>query len=79
MNPLGNGNISGLSPQIRQNIQQVKQMMNTIKDPSTLIKQNPMLNQVMQAYQGRDPQQIFNILAKERGIDPEAFIKELRG
>lgn len=78
MNPLGNGNI--LPPQLRQNIQQIKQMMNVFRgDTNALIQQNPILNQVMQTYKGRDPQQIFNILAKEMGVNPEAFIRELRG
>ena len=78
MNPLGNGNIGGLPPQFRQNIQQIKQMMGTIKDPNTLIRQNPMLNQVMQAYSGQDPRQIFMLLCQKNGINPDAILNELR-
>ena len=76
MNPLGNGNI--LPPQLRQNIQQIKQIMNAIKDPNTLIRQNPMLNQVMQAYRGQNPQQIFMSLCQQNGINPDAILNELR-
>lgn len=69
MNPLG-GPQSTLPPQVLQNIQQVKQMMNST--------QNPMLNEVLQMCKGRNPQEVFMALCKQRGIDPEAVLKELR-
>lgn len=80
MNPLGNGYTGGnLPPQLKQNIQQVKQMMNMFNgNPNTLIQQNPMLNEIMQTYKGQSPQQIFMELARQRGIDPNAIINELR-
>ena len=57
MNPLGN-NINGLPPQVKQNIQQMKQMMQT--------------------YKGQNPELIFRQLCQQRGIDADAFIRELR-
>lgn len=78
MNPLGNGNIGGLSPQLMQNIQQVKQMMSMAQNPNLLLQQNPMLNQIMQAYRGQNPRQVFETLARQKGVDPEAIIRELQ-
>lgn len=77
MNPLGNN--SQLSPQIMQNIKQVKgimQMMNG--NPTALAQQNPMLHQVVQMCKGQDPQQLFMSMCKARGINPDAILKELR-
>ena len=78
MNPLGNGNLNMLPPQLRQNIQQIKQMMNALQNPNAILQQNPMLNQLMQTDRGQDPQQIFRSLCQQKGVDPDAIIKELR-
>ena len=79
MNPLGNGNIGSLSPQIMQNIQRIKGMMQAVQgNPMALLQQNPMLNQIMQKYQGQDLKSVFMNLAQEQGLNPEAIINELR-
>lgn len=76
MNPLTS---SKLSPQLMQNIQQVKHMMRMVNgDPTVLAQQNPMLSQVMQMCRGQNPQQMFMDLCKNRGIDPNAILNELR-
>lgn len=77
MNPLGNGN--GLPPELVQNIQQVKGMMSMFKgNPQALIQQNPMLNQIMQMYQGQNPKDIFMNMCKQKGINPEQIINMLK-
>lgn len=73
MNPLGNGNVGGISPQMRQGIQQVKNIMH-MGNPMA----NPQLAQVMQMCQGQNPEQVFYAMCKQRGIDPNAFLQELR-
>lgn len=83
MNPLGNGNISnnanGIPPQFRQGIQQAKGMMGMLKgNPNMIMQQNPMFNQVMQMCQGQNPETVFKSMCKQRGIDPDAFIRELQ-
>lgn len=81
MNPLGNGNVQNnqLPPQMRQNIQQVKGLMQAMNgNPAQLAQQNPMLNQVMQMCNGQNPQAVFMSMCKQRGIDPDAILKELR-
>ena len=69
---------NGLPPQLLQNIKQVKQMMSFAQNPSAIIQNNPMLNQIMQAYNGQNPQQIFTTLCQQRGIDPNVILDELR-
>ena len=77
MNPLGNG--AQLSPQLMQNIKQIKGMMQMMNgNPMALAQQNPMFNQVMQMCQGQNPEQVFMGMCKARGIDPNASLKELR-
>lgn len=83
MNPLGNGNINAnnnvLSAQMRQNIQQVKNMMNMFRgNPMALVQQNPQIAQIMQMCQGQNPQQLFYSLCSQRGINPNAILNELR-
>ena len=78
MNPLGN-NGTQLPPELQQNIQQIKGFMHAINgDPSQLAQQNPMFNQVLQMCKGQDPQQLFMAMCKQRGVDPEAILRELR-
>lgn len=81
MNPLGNGNlqVNSLSPQLRQNIQQIKGMMRAMQgDPTQLAQQNPMINQVLQMYKGQNLQSVFMNMCKQRGFDPNAILNELR-
>ena len=79
MNPLGNGNVGGLPPQMMQNIKQVKGMMNMFQgNPMALAQQNPMLNQVMQMCKGQNPEQLFYSMCRQRGVDPNMIINELR-
>jgi len=70
MNPLGNGTFNGLPPEIMNNIKRLKSMMNT--------QSNPMLNQVLQICNGQNPEQVFRNMCHQRGIDPEAILRELR-
>lgn len=83
MNPLGNGNIQNqpgvLSPEMKQSIQQVKGMMNMLRgNPTAMMQQNPIINQAIQMCNGQNPEMVFKSMCKARGIDPDAFIKELR-
>ena len=79
MNPLGNGNLGGIPPQMRNSIQQAKQMMGFFGgNPQQIIQNNPILNQIMQQNKGKTPEQIFRSMAQQRGIDPDAFLRELQ-
>lgn len=83
MNILGNGGtpptMGGLSPQMMQNIQQVKGLMGMMKgNPMALLQQNPQMAQVMQMCNGKNPQAVFEAMCKERGIDANAFMSALK-
>lgn len=79
MNPLGNGNVGGITQQMRQGIQQVKGLIQMANgNHMALIQQNPQLAQVMQMCQGQNPEQVFYAMCKQRGIDANAFLQELR-
>jgi len=78
MNPLGNGNI-GLPMNFKSNIQQAKQLMSLFNgNPMQILQQNPMLNQIMQQYQGQDLKSVFYNLAQQKGVNPDAVLNELR-
>ena len=79
MNPLGNGNMGGIPLQFQQNIQQVKGLMQMAQgNPMLLAQQNPAIAQIMQMCQGQDPQKMFYELCRQRGIDPNLILNELR-
>jgi len=76
MNPLGNG---GLPPQIMNNIQQVKGLMQMANgNPMALLQNNPQMRQVMQMLQKQSPEQAFRNLANQMGINPNEIINQLR-
>lgn len=77
MNPLGNGMIGGLPQELMQNIQQIKNIMNF--NPMQMLQGNPALNQVMQLCQGKNPEMVFKNMCKQRGLNPELIIKQLKG
>ena len=79
MNPLGNGNIGGLPPQMSQNIQQIKSLMRMANgNPMALAQQNPMFAQVMNMCKGQNPQQMFYAMCQQKGINPNVILNELR-
>ena len=79
MNPLGNGNVGGLPPQMMKNIQQVKGLMQMANgNPMALAQQNPMIGQVMQMCKGQNPEQMFYAMCQQQGINPEMILNELR-
>ena len=79
MNPMNNLYGSGLSPQMMQNIQRVKNMMRMANgDPNAMLQQNPMYSQLMQMTQGKNPRDVFYSMARSQGVDPDAFLRELQ-
>lgn len=66
------------------NIQNAYKAIMGAKNPmqvfSSMAMNNPQLQPVLSALQGgANPQQIFNNLCRQRGIDPNAFIKQIQG
>ena len=64
-------------------IGKIRQMMNMAKamqNPQAAIQQMPQLKQAMDFVQrtGGDPQKAFYELAKQKGVDPESILSQLR-
>lgn len=76
----GNGMQSGgIPPQLMQNIQQVKGLMNIVGgNPMALMQNNPQFGQLMQMCQGQNPQVVFENMCKQQGVDPNAVINALK-
>ena len=75
------------SPQLPNNIGNIKKMMQMVKgmsNPSqainTLMEQNPQLKEVMSMVQNSkmSPKDLFYKMAKEQGVDPETILSQLR-
>ena len=66
------------------NIQQLYKMVMNSRNPMQLLEQmsanNPQLRQVVQTLKnGANPQSLFVELCKQRGVDPNAFLKSIQG
>jgi hypothetical protein len=71
------------SPQVNQ-IKQMFNMFKSAQNPQALLNnmasQNPQLKQVMEAINqhGGDPKKAFYDIARERGIDPDEILNQLK-
>ena len=67
------------SPMMGQ-IKQMMQMARAMQSPQAAIQQIPQLRQAMDIVNqaGGDPKQAFYALAKQRGVDPESILSQLR-
>ena len=65
---------------IRQTYQLLKNRGNPMALMQNMAQSNPQLKPIVQAINGgTSPQQIFNNMCKQRGIDPNEFIKNITG
>ena len=81
MNPLN----SGINPQMMQNIQQLKGMMQqlkTMQNPNavfqTMAQNNPQMQQVLQMCQGKNPKDVFYTMCQQQGVNPEQILNMLK-
>ena len=82
-NPFVN-KMSSLPNMNMANIRNMYQMLMNSNNPQQLFmnmaRQNPQLQPIAQALNnGANPQQLFYELCKQRGIDPNEFIKNVTG
>ena len=76
-NPFNTRNVSP-SMQIKNIYKILKQSNNPTLMFEQLARTNPQMQPVLQMLKnGNNPEQIFNSLCKERGINPQEFIKSL--
>lgn len=78
MNPLGNNGTRGnLAP-----IKNMMQMLNGVQNPQAalqmLAQKNPQMAQVMNLVGGRNPQEVFYELCKQRGVNPDDILNQLK-
>lgn len=78
MNPLGNNDAPGnLAP-----IKNMLAMLNGVQNPQAVLnmlaQKNPQFAQVMQLVQGRNPQEVFYEMCKQRGINPDDILNQLK-
>lgn len=88
MNPLMQGIapvVGGLNPQLMQAAQSAKRMMGMLqaaKNPQAAImkaaQQNPQLGEIMQMFQGRNPQDVFVEECQKHGVDPNAAMQQIQ-
>lgn len=82
MNVLSNGlqgTQNGLSQQMMSGIQQVKGLMSMAQgNPMAMLQNNPQFAQVVQMCKGQNPQQVFENMCKQQGVNPNDIINALR-
>jgi hypothetical protein len=61
-------------------IKNLMQMARAMQSPQAAIQQIPQLRQAMDIVNqsGGDPQKAFYALAKQKGVDPESILSQLR-
>lgn len=55
----------------------LKDRLKGIADPMAVIRKDPRINSLLSLYKG-DAKSAFYALCKERGIDPESILSQLR-
>lgn len=79
MNPLynsqfGNNNVPN---QFQNGINAVRDFINTVQNPTQMLN-DPRVKQALNLCRGSTLEQKFYNLCAERGIDPQAFLRELQ-
>lgn len=79
-NPFYTGAAKPASPQY--NLNDIYKMLSTSKNPTQLFqniaKNNPNMAPIMNLLNnGITPEQVFNYMCKQRGVDPQQFINNI--
>ena len=66
--------------QIKQMMRMVRMAQNPTLAVQEMVRKNPQFQQAEQFIKqtGGDPKQAFYALAKQKGVDPDAFLRELQ-
>lgn len=63
-------------------IKNMMQMLNGAQNPQAVLQmlaqKNPQMAQVMQLVQGRNPQEVFYEMCKQRGVNPDDILNQLK-
>ena len=63
-------------------IKNMMQMLNGAQNPQAVLQmlaqKNPQMAQVMQLVGGRNPQEVFYEMCKQRGVNPDDILNQLK-
>lgn len=77
-NPLFNGQKTNNLSQLKNALDMIKNVQNPQAILQQAAQKNPQLASVMQMCSGRNPQEVFYEMCKQRGVDPESILSQLR-
>lgn len=81
MNPLMGG-MPGINMQAVQSVKRMMGMLQAAKNPQAAImqaaQQNPMLGNIVQMCNGRNPKDVFAEQCKQHGLDPDFTMKQIQ-
>lgn len=64
-------------------LQNMYKMLTQSKNPMQLFQQmamnNPQMQPIADMLRNRSPQDVFNYMCRQRGIDPQQFLKSITG
>ena len=64
-------------------LQNMYKMLTSSKNPIALFQQmaaqNPQMQPIVDMLRSRSPQDVFNYMCRQRGIDPQQFLKTITG
>ena len=74
-------NIQNTNPNIQ--LQNVYKMLTQSKNPMALFQQmaaqNPNLKSISELLRSKSPQEVFNMMCRQKGVDPQQFLKSITG
>ena len=65
--------------QLKNLYKMLTQSNNPMQMFQQMAMQNPNLKPIAQMLQTRNPQDVFNQLCRQRGVDPQQFLKSITG
>lgn len=81
MNPLMGG-MPGINMQAIHSVKRMMGMLQMAKNPQQAImqaaQQNPMLGNIVQMCNGRNPKDVFAEQCKQHGLDPDSTMKQIQ-
>ena len=78
MNPLNDNSLyKNNTP--KQDFSQIKQLYKMFNgNPNIILQQNPQIQQILQMYKGQNLKSEYMNMCKDRNIDPNVILNELR-
>lgn len=85
MNPLMNqlpAQQPAINPAVIQSVKRMMNMLQAAQNPEAAInmlaQNNPMMAQVIQLCQGKDPKEVFYNMCHQQGVNPDYILNQLK-